>query len=88
MSCIQIFEDVINFNFAYKIEDGTFDLALEVIRLIIRYYSVEKIVQEYNSTLFEMLLLIDNHLVDEDSIDYENNKLDIQKLINTLEENE
>lgn len=88
MTCIQIFENMTNFNYAYKIEDGTFELALEVIRLIIRYYSVEKIVQEYNSTLFDMLLLIDNHLVNEDSIDYETNKLDIQKLINILEEKE
>ena len=87
VTCVQIFEDILNFNFGFKIEDMTYFLAMELIGLIIRYYSVEKLFQEYNSTLFEMLLLIDTHIY-EDAVDYQVNKLEIERLINILNRNE
>ena len=87
VTCVQIFEDILNFNFGFKIEDMAYFLAMELIGLIIRYYSVEKLFQEYNSTLFEMLLLIDTH-INEDAVDYQVNKLEIERLINILNRNE
>lgn len=63
-SALSVFEDIVNFNFDYDLESKIYSSALDLIKLMTKYYSQDKLMSDYNSIFFEILMQIDSNLED------------------------